>query len=386
MAIAATPAAAPPTAAYLPASVAASNAAPHGWTTHRVRSGDTLIGIAARYRSTVDVIAMRNNIRNRSHIVVGTTLSVPRTSAAATKTTTGTSTPAASSRVHVVRSGDTLIGIAATYHVSLASVLKANHLSMRSTIYVGQKVTVRGAATTTSAAKASTRKPATAAKPSATSYRVRAGDTLGAIARAHGTTVSAITKANGISSRSLIHPGQTLSLPGAKKPAAAAKKTSAVPDTYLGVTYPKKVAEAAAHNRAVLAKRTTPSRSATKDLIIATARRHGVDPKLALAIAWQESGWNQRAVSPANAVGVMQVIPAGGQWASDLTGRTLDLLDTEDNITAGVVMLRALGRSTSSTENAVAAYYQGLTSLRERGMYTDTGRYVDTVMALRKTM
>ncbi len=82
----------------------------------------------------------------------------------------------------------------------------------------------------------------------------------------------------------------------------------------------------------------------------------------------------------------MQVIPAGGQWASDLTGRRLDLLDTEDNITAGVVMLRALGRSTSSTENAVAAYYQGLTSLRERGMYTDTGRYVDTVMALRKTM
>ena len=43
-----------------------------------------------------------------------------------------------------------------------------------------------------------------------------------------------------------------------------------------------------------------------------------------LAIAYQESGWNQRAVSPANAVGVMQVIPDSGRWASDLAGRRPD--------------------------------------------------------------
>ena len=41
---------------------------------------------------------------------------------------------------------------------------------------------------------------------------------------------------------------------------------------------------------------------------------HGVDPKLALAISMQESGWNQRNVSGVNAIGAMQVIPAGGQW------------------------------------------------------------------------
>ena len=111
-----------------------------------------------------------------------------------------------------------------------------------------------------------------------------------------------------------------------------------------------------------------------------------MDPRLALAIAYQESGWNQRAVSPANAVGVMQVIPAGGQWASGLVGRRLDLLDTRDNITAGVVMLRALGRSTERTEDAVAAYYQGLAALRKHGMYGDTKRYVATVMHLRTTM
>ena len=76
-------------------------------------------------------------------------------------------------------------------------------------------------------------------------------------------------------------------------------------------------------------------------MIRRTALRHGVDPTLALAIGWQESGWNQQAVSVANAIGAMQVIPSSGDWASQLAGRRLDLLDAQDNVTAGVVILRA---------------------------------------------
>ena len=75
-------------------------------------------------------------------------------------------------------------------------------------------------------------------------------------------------------------------------------------------------------------------------MIIDTARRHGVDPRLALAVSWQESGWNQRQVSVANAIGAMQVIPSSGEWASQMAGRRLNLLKTQDNITAGVVILR----------------------------------------------
>ena len=82
----------------------------------------------------------------------------------------------------------------------------------------------------------------------------------------------------------------------------------------------------------------------------------------------------------------MQVIPQAGQWASSLVGRRLDLLKTQDNITAGVVMLRALGRSTDSMEKTVAAYYQGLGALQKHGMYSDTKLYVRNVMALRRSM
>jgi len=363
MVIAAPPATVHPVA--LPAShVAASNPAPHGWTSYRVRPGDTLIGISARFRTTVETLAARNHIHNRHRIIAGTVLSVPRTTAPASKASSG-----AASRVYVVRSGDTLGGIAAHFDVSLAALLKTNHLSARAFIQPGQRILVRGAAS----------KAAAPRNRATTAYKVRAGDTLGSIALRHRTSVAAIARASKISSRAVIFPGQVLRVPGKAK-------SSSVPDTFNGVTYPRAVAEAAAHNRAILARRSVPSRSETKAMIVRIARQQGVDTRLALAIAYQESGWNQRAVSPANAIGVMQVIPQGGQWASGLVGRRLDLLKTTDNITAGVVMLRSLGRSTNSMEKTVAAYYQGLGALQKHGMYSDTKLYVRNVMALRKTM
>jgi soluble lytic murein transglycosylase-like protein len=143
---------------------------------------------------------------------------------------------------------------------------------------------------------------------------------------------------------------------------------------------------AAARNRAHLRSVSVPSRAQTRALIVATARRHGVDPRLALAVSWQESGWNQRQVSVANAIGAMQVIPSSGQWASDMVGRRLNLLNTRDNITAGVVILRSLTRSAKNLDQAIAGYYQGLYSVQKNGMYADTKRYVASIKAHRARM
>jgi soluble lytic murein transglycosylase-like protein len=88
-------------------------------------------------------------------------------------------------------------------------------------------------------------------------------------------------------------------------------------------------------------------------------------------------------VSGANAIGVMQVIPSSGRWASALVGRPLDLFDAADNVVAGVAILAAL-RAAAPEQTAVAAYYQGLTSVREIGFYDDTRRYVANVLALRE--
>ena len=173
-------------------------------------------------------------------------------------------------------------------------------------------------------------------------------------------------------------------------PARAAAKAKATArfssNTFEGRSYPSAVVSAANKNRAHLRRVGVPSRAQTRQMIINTARRHGVDPRLALAVSYQESGWNQSQVSVANAIGAMQVIPSSGQWASEMVGRRLNLLNTQDNITAGVVILRSLTRSAKNVDQAIAGYYQGLYSVQKNGMYADTKRYVANIKAHRARM
>jgi N-acetylmuramoyl-L-alanine amidase len=110
-----------------------------------------------------------------------------------------------------------------------------------------------------------------------------------------------------------------------------------------------------------------------------------MSPAFVKAVAWQESGWNQQVVSSANAIGVMQVLPSTGRFVSSyLVGRTLDLNDPVDNVEAGVAFLRYLYRYTGGdVRMTLAGYYQGLRSVNQNGMYSDTVRYIDNVTALR---
>ena len=119
--------------------------------------------------------------------------------------------------------------------------------------------------------------------------------------------------------------------------------------------------------------------------IQSVASQYGVSPSLAAAIAWQESGFNNAMVSSANARGVMQVMP--GTWdyvQQNLAQRQLDPNSATDNVHAGVMYLKQLLDQTGGDENAaIAGYYQGLSSVQNRGMFDDTQRYVANVQALR---
>jgi hypothetical protein len=78
----------------------------------------------------------------------------------------------------------------------------------------------------------------------------------------------------------------------------------------------------------------------------------------------------------------MQVLPSSGAWAGEVLDRRLDLLVTEDNVTAGVVLLAIL-TAHADEQTALAGYYQGLTSVHRHGMFADTRRYVATVRTLK---
>lgn len=235
------------------------------------------------------------------------------------------------------------------------------------------------------------------------SHTVRDGDTLYDIAARYGTSVDDLVSANNIADSRLIYPGQVLRLPGPADAGTTAPQAQltwphdestigdvrageSVPDTFLGYRYGDATARSAAANREHLAAVDTPSRDQLKAMIVETADRHGVDPTLMLALSYQESGWNHRAVSPANAIGAMQVIPSSGEWASSLIGRELNLLDPQDNVTAGIVIMRALMRSADDGDQAVGGYYQGLASVRQHGLSDDTTHYVRTIRHLMRTL
>ncbi len=123
------------------------------------------------------------------------------------------------------------------------------------------------------------------------------------------------------------------------------------------------------------------SREQVHDVVVRVARRYGVPAHLALAVAWQESGWQQRRVSSAGALGVMQVMPATGRWMRLYLGRPLRLRDTYDNVRAGVMTLKVLRANTRRDRRAIAAYYQGLGAVQSHGLYPSTRLYVAAVRA-----
>ena len=344
-------------------------AAARGWGDYTVRAGDTIFEIAANHRTDVRTLVRANHLSDGGHLIrAGAKIRVPGARATAPRKASGSVRMAR----YAVRSGDTVGAISRRFGVAEVTIRRANKLNRHSEIYVGQHLSLPTKVVRTQTKRARS----AAASVRVSRYTVRSGDTVSAIAQRSRSSIASILKANRLTVASRIQPGQVLAVP-----TRGVARSSA--NSFAGRTYASSIVNAAAANRRHLASRAVPSREATRALIARTARRYGVDPALAVAISYQESGWNQRRVSVANAIGAMQVIPSSGRWASELVGRPLDLLNTRDNITAGVVILKALNRSAASNDHAIAGYYQGLSSVQRRGMFTDTKSYVRSVRVLR---
>ena len=106
--------------------------------------------------------------------------------------------------------------------------------------------------------------------------------------------------------------------------------------------------------------------------------RHAVSATLVEAVAWRESRFNQTAISPKGAMGVMQLMPA--------TARLLgvDASDTRANIEGGVAYLsQMLHRFEGDIPRALAAYNAGPGAVQRYGgvpPYAETRAYVRAIL------
>jgi LysM repeat protein len=129
------------------------------------------------------------------------------------------------------------------------------------------------------------------------------------------------------------------------------------------------------------------SRETVRVAVDRWARFYGVDPALARALAWMESGFQQDVVSSAGALGVMQLLPETWEFVDTVllgfrTPRTYD-----GNVRAGVRYLRwQLDEFGGNVRLALAGWYQGARAVRERGLYGETKVFVRIVLALYGTV
>ncbi|HUH06206.1 MAG TPA: LysM peptidoglycan-binding domain-containing protein [Egibacteraceae bacterium] len=244
---------------------------------------------------------------------------------------------------YTVSPGDTLSGIAARHGLSVDELAALNGLGDPNRIFAGQTLAL----------------PGSVGSPASTgdaSHTVGLGDTLSGIAVRYGVGVGDIAAANGLSDPDRIVSGQRLIIPG-----AASSASTAAPS-------PRAAA-----------------RGDVEALLTSTAQRYGWSTAFVKAVAWQESGWSNTVVSSQGAIGIMQVLPETGEFASrHLVGRPLDLNDPADNVEAGVAFLDHLHALTGGDARKIlAGYYQGLRSVERNGVYPSTERYIENVLALR---
>ena len=138
-------------------------------------------------------------------------------------------TPPAGVTEYTIAKGDTFGGLVKKFHVTLKALEAANPGVEPTKLKIGQKINIPAPATATPLSATGTAGGTAAAEATPAGgervYAVKSGDTLGAIAKQHGTSVKAIRAANSLKT-DRITVGQKL-----KIPAKSASGAASVPST-----------------------------------------------------------------------------------------------------------------------------------------------------------
>lgn len=194
------------------ATPASKGSSPTSGSTHTVKDGETLNGIANRAGVSADALAKANRLTQPYAVRSGQKLVIPRKTAAAPAPKPASSAdtsgaPIRAGDTHVVKPGETFNGIATRAGIPRSVLAQANGLSKPYVVRNGQKLRI----------------------PRQKSHIVADGETGLGIANRYGVPYDAILTANGLSKGAAIRTGQKLVIPAMVANSRPASATPAAP-------------------------------------------------------------------------------------------------------------------------------------------------------------
>ncbi len=235
---------------------------------------------------------------------------------------------------------------------------------------------------------------AASASTSSQTYVVQPGDTLWAISQANGLTVAQLAAANNIDPNNILPIGRHLFIPSATSSNSSSSNSSSGnssnqagqspsgsnPRTFCSTFTPN----SGPWGQLPQVLQDSPSRLALQPLFERWASYYNLSLPLLEAIAWQESGWQQDAVSSAGAIGTGQLMPATAAFVSStIIGERMNINSTSDNIRMSAAFLSYLADVEGNNRcMTIAAYYEGPLNLSQYGVFTESQAYVASVEAL----
>ena len=165
---------------------------------HRVRRGDTLSGLAKKYKTSIRAISTANHIHKSQRIIAGKVLKIPsRTNAANIHAKASVRVVPEQRLVYKVKSGDNLWNIARKFDTTTKNIMVTNKLSSTA-LSIGQSLNI------------TSEKQLKIAKKGASTYKVRSGDSPFLIAKKYNMSLNRLLALNQLNKKSKIFPGQKL--------------------------------------------------------------------------------------------------------------------------------------------------------------------------------
>ncbi|MDF1780481.1 MAG: LysM peptidoglycan-binding domain-containing protein [Alcanivoracaceae bacterium] len=188
------------------------------WDRYTIRSGDSLISIANRFKTTPDTLRTANKVRGNT-IIAGNTLLIPRPSASrdsyslsADKRLEAVQNKQVSGKQkhdYTVRNGDSFWKISRKFNVGVRELAKWNNMAPGDPLKVGQSLAVWSNQPLSASGNDSPVRPEMIRK---VNYAVRNGDSLSRIANRFNVSINQIADWNRLNTKKYLRPGQKLTL------------------------------------------------------------------------------------------------------------------------------------------------------------------------------